>query len=396
MKKSRTVNKIIVTTNEWYTNEKFKRNGIRDIIESGYETELWNENRFIFQNVPDKPRDLYRGEVTVRNFRTREEFRGALKQCGKDVLILNFYADSSDTESICRERVRYCNIYGAPVLFLPALENLDYYYGTKQYTDAIKKFAGGKHPKARKMIEKLYFIKKKSIISKWPPVYNFIAAPAEYFPLCRMSPRGHIRLVHAFDYDQYLMDDSRNDRSGDHIVFIDSARGIHPEYVSAGITYVNEDIKKYRKKMMSLFDKLETRYHREVIIAAHPKAEYHGGEFGNRKIQQFRTYELIKHCLFAVQHGSTTTNMLALFDKPFLTVTDSMVNMDRQEQELLSAMKLYFGCIPLNLDEACEEPWNFIYYDHDRYQQFLKEFVIADKSDSRSYIRQVLDEIARL
>ena len=130
--KSNNINKIIVTTNEWYTNEKFERNGIQEIKKAGYDVELWNEGLFCYEHVPNIPDDLYVGDVCVRNFNTREEFRKCLRNLHSDVLLLCYYSDYSDMTSVCEYRINYCNIYGASILCDPWYSNIDYYEKDKE------------------------------------------------------------------------------------------------------------------------------------------------------------------------------------------------------------------------------------------------------------------------
>ena len=45
--------------------------------------------------------------------------------------------------------------------------------------------------------------------------------------------------------------------------------------------------------MRRYFDYLEEKYGMPVVIAAHPKSDYSGGEFGNRSIIKYKTDDLV-------------------------------------------------------------------------------------------------------
>ena len=387
MQKLGPIKRIITMTNEWFTKERYKRNCIDMIRDAGYETEIWNVNKVVFsvEAIPDIPNDLYRGEVTVKNFESREELREELRKCRYDSLILNWYADWSATPEICTERVRYCNMTGAPVLGEVWLNNLAAYYEKITPINII-----------RRLYKKIQFIKQNNnqlLIKKWPPIYNFAATPAEYMPIYRFTPKSKMRFIHAIDYDKYILDENKDPKDEGYILFIDQSWGTHPEDKSYNWIFSENEVEFYYELMRKLFDLLEEYYNKKVIIAAHPKAQYYGKEYGDREIRQFQTYELIKNSNFVIFHASTTMDWIFLFEKPCLQVIYDKMN--KYMGSDMYNIKSYCGLKTFDLEQD-SNPWDYLFYDRLVYQRYLRDFVVTDETDKRLFMEVVLDEISKI
>jgi len=128
--------------------------------------------------------------------------------------------------------------------------------------------------------------------------------------------RSSVVAINHFDYDNYLGVKNKVERiiKEDFCVFLDENLVYHTDFK---ITHTKtiEPIP-YFKSLCSFFDRLEKRYHLKVVIAAHPKAEYKGHEFGDRAIIKGKTLELVKDCRFALAHNSTSISFAILNEKP--------------------------------------------------------------------------------
>lgn len=394
--KSHSIDKIIVTTNEWFTNEKYRRNGIDDILERGYEVEIWNMGKIVMPMTPDIPEDLYQGPVCCRCFETRRELKMSLEKCGSNVLFLNYYADFNDTLALSEAHVKYCNIFGAPMLANPWVQQINNYYGYKRYNLQVQSkmrriLSSFKHPKVT-----MRTIYKQVVIKKNPPIWNFLATPAEYSPICQMTSRDRIKLIHAMDFDFYLREGATPPENQGYIVFVDEGFGIHPEEKQMKLDIGDDLIAEYRSKMTKLFDELEQYFGIPVIIAAHPKSVYRGGEFGDREIYTFRTYELVKNCTFVIQHFSTITNCITYFQKPFLPVVMECFYRI-YGQQVYNMARDFFGFRMYNMDDTNRgNAWEYIYYDEEKYKQYVDDFLIGDPTENRLFMEVVLDEIQKL
>ena len=131
--------------------------------------------------------------------------------------------------------------------------------------------------------------------------------------------------VNYFDYDNYLALKDNKDRliCSDYCVFLDDNIASAFDYKIFNIKTVEPHC--YYKTLISFFDLIEREYKIKVVIAAHPKSEYSGGFFGKREIYKYRTNELVKDCKFVIAHYSTSIAYAVLYKKPIIfSYTDEM------------------------------------------------------------------------
>ncbi len=120
------------------------------------------------------------------------------------------------------------------------------------------------------------------------------------------------------DYDSYLGVKDNQDRLIAHryCVFLDDNLVYDTDYKAFGLKTVEPEL--YYKSLRFFFDQIERRFNLKVIIAAHPKADYQGNEFGNRLIIKGKTTELAKDCDFVLAHYSVSISFSVLFKKRIL------------------------------------------------------------------------------
>lgn len=138
---------------------------------------------------------------------------------------------------------------------------------------------------------------------------------------CNLSPldgegiTGHINHP---DYDNYHFHKEDRMLNYDYLVFCDNYFPYHPDLVGEvdGIDGV-----KYQKQMSDLFTYLENKTGLPVVIAAHPKAQYKGEEFGNRTIYKYKTNNLVQYSDGVILHTSNSLSYAIMADKQILCVT---------------------------------------------------------------------------
>lgn len=147
-----------------------------------------------------------------------------------------------------------------------------------------------------------------------------------------------------------------------YILFIDTYYPLHPD-LKFYLKYDDIDIykKDYRDTMRAFFDYLENKYHKTVIIAAHPKSDYAGNEFGNRRIIKGETCNLIKNADMIVTHESNSLSFIALANKPFIIVYPDSYNKYYHLLGYITRLAKYCGKQAYNLnkdnwDNICFSP----------------------------------------
>ena len=110
---------------------------------------------------------------------------------------------------------------------------------------------------------------------------------------------------------------------GSYIVYLDIAAGSHPdEALFSGVSFSGEQ---YRADLMRFFERLERDLGLPVVIAAHPKANYSGSEFGGRKIFKNQTCALAQHASLALCDCSTSVLYFVALKKPVLFFVNDMM-----------------------------------------------------------------------
>ena len=216
--------------------------------------------------------------------------------------------------------------------------------------------------------------------------YNFVTTNILYYTypneLEALSKRNI--LVHADSYDNFLLKrslDYKNDKK--YVVFIDQFLTGHSDCINCGRNFPVQDGVDFFNRLNILFEKIEQDFDCEVIIAAHPKAEYKGNEFGNRKIVYNQTITLIKNSEFPIIINSTCFALICLFKKNFLNI--SYKDFDVYAPQFISCYKAITGIfnnkvLNISNSEMCDVYKDFICaYNEDSYNNYLNRYVIDNK-----------------
>jgi hypothetical protein len=178
------------------------------------------------------------------------------------------------------------------------------------------------------------------------------------------------------------------------IVFIDENIPLHPDFkIFYGYVYTTEDVISYRSAMKRVFDSLESRYGMKVVIAAHPKSKYSGGEFGERDIVYGKTCELILSSAMVLSHNSVADSYAILADKPIAYIYPNLfkrISNDSRNYKLLMEKAKQLGLNTYNIDE---DPVDFIIprkVEHN----IRKNYIYSNLTSKESENKQSADIIA--
>lgn len=126
--------------------------------------------------------------------------------------------------------------------------------------------------------------------------------------------------INFYDYDNYLCvkDDTYCIITYEYCVFLDDNLVYDIDFIAFNIKTVTATL--YFKSLCAFFDSLEKLFNLKVVVAAHPKVEYQGNEFGNRDIIKGKTNELVKDCNFTITSHSASTSFAILYKKPIVFI----------------------------------------------------------------------------
>lgn len=119
------------------------------------------------------------------------------------------------------------------------------------------------------------------------------------------------------NYRKYLeIKDQKQEKN--YVVFIDEYECGHSDWEKLGYPYPILNKKLYYFELNRFFSYIEVSFSTEVIIAAHPKAEYSGKEFDGRRICRMHTEELVRDAKLVLYMYGTCITYIVLFNKPFI------------------------------------------------------------------------------
>lgn len=188
-----------------------------------------------------------------------------------------------------------------------------------------------------------------------PSQFNFVTVRAQYrtFPNMLETISKKNIIIHSDSYDEYLVSQkAESSIPYRYVVHIDGYEIGHSDFVKQGIPFPIMDREKFFGQMNKLFDRIESELGYRVVIAAHPKAEYSGNEFGNREIVYGKTKVLIRDAEFVTLGLSTCMNLVLLNKKPFITIySDEYFRNIPEWKERFALLESKLNCKNLNVND---------------------------------------------
>lgn len=183
-----------------------------------------------------------------------------------------------------------------------------------------------------------------------------------------LSSSAIVNRTHAInhpDYEKYKFSNTEPIISGNYVVFCDIFFPFHPDIKNFARYHHEIDGNEYQRKLRLFFDYIEARYNMPVIIAAHPKADYKGNEFGGRRIIKYSTDNLVQYSSMVLMHQCNSISYSILNGKPIILFSTD-------EYESNKRWKYSLKSLADNLDLKV---YNI---DHVRYNQIIAKCVEED------------------
>ena len=130
----------------------------------------------------------------------------------------------------------------------------------------------------------------------------------------------------------------------------------------------------------------------EVIIAAHPKSAYDNCAFGQRKIINGATNELIKDSRFVILHDSTAVSYAVLYEKPMMFVFQQSVDVFRFDSNYSSIIAFHkeLGGELINIDNINDlDVLSIPIVDKEKYNLYKYEYLTSPKTENR-YTKDII------
>ncbi len=239
----------------------------------------------------------------------------------------------------------------------------------------LKKLTLAQYPKA--ICNKLF-----NMILQLYNKFNDIDAP-KYL----LSSNSTLPLTHHInhpDYEEYMFKEHNRLVEGEYIVFCDIYFPFHTDLKFLYGVKKLPDAKKYQIQINRYFDALETKYKMPVVIAAHPKANYKGNEFGHRKIFKYHTSDLVYFASAVTMHLCNTISYVILGNKPiaFISTDDyGATAKNRQRLELLANETLEQPIY--NIDRVPLSEIEFNKVDDDIRYKYIYNYLTSKETENK-------------
>jgi len=284
---------------------------VKEFLENGFEVEYWDVTEIYFKDIKFGDaisRDYGR---KIRNFNDLEKMVKA--EDIKNTVFIPVITFDYKIEKL----FKFLSRAGCKMLFfargmLPSARG-----GNISFNDILRKIRGADIYKIRSsVLNRLDAMSGRPSFSKYyDTVFTAGSAAKKLYLHC---PRTVA--VNHFDYDNFLItrDSSRRCVKGDYCLYLDDGLVDANDFKMFNIDTIDAD--RYYKAMDIFFVKLEKKYGLKVVIAEHPKAKHKKNAFGGREIYKGLTSELVKNCVFAIAHYSTSVSYAVLHNKPVIFI----------------------------------------------------------------------------
>lgn len=235
---------------------------------------------------------------------------------------------------------------------------------------------------------------------KYKSKFNFVTASLSYtqYPNLFEILSKRNCLIHSESYDEYRscrdMPRFKEDR---YVVFIDQYIVAHSDFEKRGIHTPVKDPNKYYDQLNGFFDIVEQDYNCDVVIAAHPKAEYTGKEFGNREIIYGNTNVLIKDAELVIFQYSTAIGICMMFQKDYINIYSNMFfEGSTYFRNIYSNVKKNLKCRQFDIsDSELIHIWKkyITKYNKNNFNVFIRKFIIDTKGIKDKMFYEYISEV---
>ncbi len=355
--------KFIIIEHEPLTIRLLRIWNIEELRQRGVDVEYWDVSSLVFlgmaQVIPNKVQDK-----CVRYISTTNSLESLLKtnDASKTVYSLEIFENWDNRKILLLFRKYHCfcvkiDLYANTEIPSPFCERLKSYLKRVTFKSFFKKIS--------------WICYHKTILKNI--IETNLSSSAVVHP--------DIRINHP-DFEEFKKADSPIIK-GHYIVFIDIYYPLHPEIKYSLKKNIKEYTAAYRKTMTSFFDYISRKYSLEVVIAAHPKADYTGNEFGDIRIIKNHTCNLVKYTDMVITHGSNSLSFIALADKPFIMVfPDSYTHIEDMYSYIISLSKA-IKKTAYNLDKVNWDTISFSKMNEKTRQNYIETYLTSKETENK-------------
>ena len=231
-----------------------------------------------------------------------------------------------------------------------------------------------------------YFFAKIFVLFGYVKLYDVVFTAGE---LIKNNFKKHVNKIveiNYFDYDKYLEIKDKDDKrlkNNKYCVFLDEYLPYHPDLIMFNVPSL-EPVN-YYKSMNNFFDLIEKIFNIEIVIAAHPKADYTKNIFNGRQIYKYKTAKLVKNSEFCFSHMSSSICFPIFFNKPlfFLCTNEYKMIYKNNYLPFIIEMGNILGRQVFNISDI-DDKFDFNKFDmnvnYELYSNYIYSYFTTNKS----------------
>lgn len=371
--------KIVIIDHEPYSQRRKDLFFIQNFIESDFDLQVWDISQYVFKGI--HVNGNLEGEEYVHKLDCLKQIESLLEITDiKNTVFWMECGSSWETRKLYR-LLSYYNCY---------MIRIDLYGNTILSESEFSKFkrlfskSFGRIIKGKINIV-LYLIYKKLF---------HIKSVNKYLSSSLISNRTD-KINHP-DYEKFKFKHNQPILDKDYIVFCDNYFPYHPDLRSFNKCRNLPDGHAYQATLRCYFDYLESYYGMPVVIAAHPKSDYKGDEFGDRKIIMNQTCSLVLYANKVILHASNSISYAILKNKPLAFITTKDYNNIAFLKQRLYLLASSFNHKVYNLDNTPFDKIDIVPVDEELRKNYIYTYLTSEETkDKRNWdiLKKVIEDI---
>lgn len=370
-----------------FSRRDYERFGIEIIITNGFAVEVWDLTLLLHPDIAEG--------YTVPDpidFDRQRKYGAFADVCSAIAAGVNLFVVAIIGYSYKSDRVfRQLNKHKIPYAINMSNSIPTPYDRRDTKNDLLFRFLNSKDKKD-KLLNMLY---RRFFINNYRP--GFILAGGQESVKDWSHSTTEIVWTHALDYDYMFAKASSSDISGDSVVFLDIFAPFHPDFLIRGEKSPFK-VDKYYSQVCEFFTEVERDTGLEVIIAAHPRADYSDKEylFGGRKIVYGKTFDLVRKSTAVITQSSTAINFPIMLKKPIILIISNEFR-NNEFGYFIEKTAEIIGKKPIDIEEPYILDWDKeMLIDDRKYEDYIQMYIKTAQSKQKPFWQIFCDRIKDL
>ena len=377
------------------TQRDWMRYGIGFMVENGHSVTVLDLSDVIHPDLPnDRDDAISDGKIDLIVIRDWNHFEAQQPLFRESDLVI-FLLQSYGLSRITYKPLKLIKKFGAPYLvFSPALyPGWQVQVGRQSFSQYLKDLWT-----RFRNIDPV-----NSLLSRFPPA--LLGVPMADYMVKRslnenssnslVGPHTKIIESHTDDYEIYLEEKKRNPKTMNQAVFLDQFMPYHVDFLALNTEHI--DAGAYYDSLRRLFGHIERELKLDVVIAAHPRADYHKrpGLFGDRRVVSGKTARMVAESRLVLVHNSASVGLAIMFKKPVMVLTcKALYHYHVHEKQLYIALSQELGT-PLRFfdDPETTDLSDAFAVNSDLYDRHIKTYMKYPNAPPKPLWRNVLETV---